>query len=110
MESCGLYSEAMGTVLLFFKRADWRYLESDTNPNIWLKGNSDDNDVRIVFISLDQWKVPCQLSGLFPPPWPGETCAPEICLEQECWAPCKGSGGDFLLGDGKGAKAVTSKC
>lgn len=49
----GLHSETMGTILLVFVRAVCRYLENDTNIHIWLKKNSNDNDVRTVFTFLD---------------------------------------------------------
>lgn len=31
---CDLHSEATGRILLFPTRADWRYLENDTNSNL----------------------------------------------------------------------------
>lgn len=39
---CGLRSEATPTILPFFRRAEWRSLESDANSNIWLKGTDKD--------------------------------------------------------------------
>lgn len=39
---CGLRSEATRTILPFFRRAEWRSLESDANSNIWLKGTDKD--------------------------------------------------------------------
>ena len=41
---CGLHSEAMGTTLLFLRRADGRHPKNDTNGSVWPKGNSGDKD------------------------------------------------------------------
>lgn len=45
-----------GRMLLFLKRADWRFLENDTNSNVWPKGNSNGKDTRTVFIFQDRGK------------------------------------------------------
>lgn len=44
----------MGATLWDFEAAGCRYLENDTNINIWLKKNPDDNDVMTVPIFLDR--------------------------------------------------------
>lgn len=50
----GLRSQGTRTILLFFRRADWRSLESTTNCNVWPKGNSGDQDIGWGFFSRTQ--------------------------------------------------------
>lgn len=50
---CGLCSEATGRILLFLKKANWRYLENDTKSNICPQGNSNKDARAVLFFRTE---------------------------------------------------------